>query len=518
VNTHTQRERFAGAGDRGRDTELDDQSARNACFARHHSDLLRYFERHGVEADAVEDLAQDTLLRLLVASSARKPQIRSPQAWLSCVARHALADHFRVRRVRRDKYRECALDNLPARSEYDPVERNELRRAIAEAERRLPSGLERAFRLRVYRHRTCADKGLTAAQAITFVARNEINVGVAKGDKKGGSPQIKVAAQVEPGETEFEVKIITQAMLRLVGDRGKKRRGGGRGGGAGAWGGKSPGEVRHRKIKLKPGEGLQVDSRKNNVKLFTRDQKGKKQKKTAPGGRNIPAGWKPGMGRRGKPVPPDKKPDPDEWPPLPNCIWPPTWTRPTDGYSIRRGDTRDGAIIYESEEFAAQYANSILGEPAAPDWLMELRAGQAEASGVYGMEDDLDVWHVREEAEPAVSLVFADQRPLDVFARYGVDQEALYESDQSPQREPSDESLSSEARSGSSDAPDEIQQPAERTAGTGEPETRSVSSWPVARTVPGSTLATVLGRTFPSDSNFGPLALPPGLGAKSGPD
>lgn len=61
------------------------------------AELRAFVARRVSDPQAVEDLVQDVLVRLLATASSRV-EIRNPSAWLHRVARNAVIDHYRSRR------------------------------------------------------------------------------------------------------------------------------------------------------------------------------------------------------------------------------------------------------------------------------------------------------------------------------------------------------------------------------------------------------------------------------------
>lgn len=80
--------------------DLADESAVCAAYAAHGAEIYRFMLRGLGDEGAAQDVVQETFLRAWRARERYDPQLASLRVWLFAIARNAMLDHARARRVR----------------------------------------------------------------------------------------------------------------------------------------------------------------------------------------------------------------------------------------------------------------------------------------------------------------------------------------------------------------------------------------------------------------------------------
>ena len=123
-------------------------NARVIALYGHHGWLRAWLRQHLDCSEAAADIAQDTFLRVLSAQQTTPEQIETPKAYLTCIARRLVINHWR----RRDIEQLC-LQTLAALPEHEMPSAEahilmvESLCAIDEALHSLPDQVRQAFLL-----------------------------------------------------------------------------------------------------------------------------------------------------------------------------------------------------------------------------------------------------------------------------------------------------------------------------------------------------------------------------------
>lgn len=136
-------------------------------YDRHAGDLLAYFARRTLDAEAATDLVGETFATAFEqrrSSRARRPDERA--AWLYAIARNLLTDHYRRGAVRRRAMGRLGVDRRPLTdAELERVDElaglHDLRAAVASVLAEMPHEHREILRLRIVEERSYPDVAVT---------------------------------------------------------------------------------------------------------------------------------------------------------------------------------------------------------------------------------------------------------------------------------------------------------------------------------------------------------------------
>lgn len=148
---------------------LDNQAYLTAVYQRYAPALLAYLYRHASSLEDTEDLLLEVFQAALERPGFERLGVKEQEAWLWCVARNKVTDHYRKRARRQGMSLELVPENVYEQDEETPetllLRQEEYARLYASI-RRLPTLQQEIVRLRFA-------MGLRSAEIATILHKSE---------------------------------------------------------------------------------------------------------------------------------------------------------------------------------------------------------------------------------------------------------------------------------------------------------------------------------------------------------